>query len=131
MSSRDRLGGDSPVEDHRCGAASKALRTGNLFAKLPFDLDTELIEALTETKTVRVERIVSRGHSSPEGLWYEDPRHEWVLLVRGSATLLFESSETLKLVSGDWVEIPARRRHRVEATNSSEDTFWIAVYYEP
>jgi cupin 2 domain-containing protein len=108
----------------------KDVTTGNLFANVSLARGAELIEALAESSGVRIERIVSREHSSPEHFWYEDPRNEWVLLVSGSAELRFEGSGTFKLSPGDWILIPAGRRHRVETTSATEDTIWIAVYYD-
>lgn len=46
---------------------------GNLFADLPADLPDELFQTLAGSGDVRVERIVSRGHRSPEGFWYDQP----------------------------------------------------------
>ena len=43
----------------------------NLFADLPAHLPAELATTLLEADDVRVERIVSHGHASPEGFWYD------------------------------------------------------------
>ncbi len=43
----------------------------NLFADLSADLSEELVEVLAENKHVRIERIVSTGHASPDGFWYD------------------------------------------------------------
>lgn len=55
----------------------------NLFADLPHKLSEELVETLVESKTIRIERIVSTGHASPAGFWYENEEVEWVLVVEG------------------------------------------------
>lgn len=55
----------------------------NLLANLPTDLPGELTDALVEHESVRVERIVSTGHASPEGFWYDQEEHEWVVLLTG------------------------------------------------
>ena len=49
----------------------------NLFADLPTDLPEELVEVLTENKHVRIERIISTGHASPDDFWYDQDEHEW------------------------------------------------------
>ncbi len=104
-------------------------QSGNLFENLPDVPAEELMESLAEYSGVRVERIVSHGHASPEGFWYDQTEDEWVVLLRGSAILRFrDPDEVLSLQPGDWVSIPAHRRHRVDATATDEPTFWLAVF---
>ncbi len=107
--------------------------SGNLFEGIPAELPQEISETLGGGAggTVRIERIVSRGHRSPEDFWYDQEEEEWVVLLRGSATLRFEDPDrgTRHLVPGDWLRIPARVRHRVEATAGDEDTIWLAVFH--
>jgi len=102
----------------------------NIFQHIPADFKEELIEALLETKAVKIERIVSRGHSSPPGYWYDQDRNEYVILLKGSAGVLFEGKDDITVLGpGDYMNIPAHMRHRVEWTEPSEDTIWLAVYY--
>lgn len=102
----------------------------NLFNDIPADLREEYFETLAEADAVRIERIVSDGHATPPGEWYDQERDEWVLLVSGGATLRFEGcSEPLVLGPGDHVLIPAGSRHRVERTDSGKKTVWLAVHY--
>ena len=42
----------------------------NLFAGLPRRLPDELFTTLLDAASVRIERIVSHGHASPVGFWY-------------------------------------------------------------
>jgi cupin 2 domain-containing protein len=100
----------------------------SLFEGIPGELPEELIEVLAERSHVRIERIVSDGHSSPENFWYDQEDDEWVLLVSGSARLAFDD-ETIELKSGDHLLIPAHKRHRVEATSEAERTIWLAVHF--
>jgi cupin 2 domain-containing protein len=104
----------------------------NILAHLPDDLPQELIETLVRGQRVRIERIVSRGHISPDGFWYEQDEHEFVLVVRGSARLRFQDGveeSVIEMKAGDWLDIPARRQHRVEWTTPLEPTVWLAVFY--
>ena len=102
----------------------------NLLADLPAALPQELFEPLLTAPGVRVERIVSLGHASLPGFWYDQPEHEWVLLVRGAARLRFEGdAEPVELVPGSYLDIPAGRRHRVEWTDPTQVTVWLAVHY--
>ena len=102
--------------------------TANLFADLPADLSAELTHQLATSHSVRVERIVSRGHTSPPGFWYDQDETEWVLVVRGAARLRFEDG-CVELRPGDHVTIAARRRHRVEWTTPDEPTVWVVVFF--
>ncbi len=107
------------------------IETHNIFENIPADLPEELVETLTEGGGVRIERIVSRGHCSPEGFWYDQDSDEWVIVLTGGAKLLFEGDEsTVELKVGDYVHIPAHRKHRVEWTDQSVDTIWLAVHVE-
>lgn len=104
--------------------------TGNLFAPIPGPLSEEVIEVLVESGALRIERIVSRGHATPPGEWYDQTTHEWVVLLRGSAGLFVEGEHEPRVMRpGDHVLIPAHRRHRVEWTDPAEPTVWLAVHY--
>lgn len=100
----------------------------NLFDDIPADLPDELIETILSKPNIRIERIVSHGHASPEGFWFDQQQHEFVVLLRGAARLRFED-EVVELKSGSYIEIPAHRRHRVEWTTPSEVTIWLAIHY--
>lgn len=103
---------------------------GNLFDGLPGELENERVERLAGRGAVRVERIVSRGHASPPGFWYDQDEDEWVVVIAGSARLRFEDdAREVTLAPGDYVDIPAHARHRVEWTDPDADTVWLAVYY--
>jgi cupin 2 domain-containing protein len=103
----------------------------NLFAGVPIGLSEELVEVLAEGKHVRIERIVSTGHASPAGFWYDQEQVEWVAVLRGEAKLVFSGDEEPRhLKAGDWVTIPAHRQHRVEWTSGEEPTVWLAVFYD-
>ena len=101
----------------------------NLFEDLPDTLPEELFETLLSSAGVRVERIVSRGHASPERFWYDQDEHEWVLLLRGAARLRFEGEEAIEMQPGSFVNIAAHKRHRVEWTDPAQTTVWLAVHY--
>ena len=102
----------------------------NLFASLPSSLPAELIDVLVESGHVRIERIVSRGHATPTGEWYDEDRREWVVVLRGSAGLKFDDESDVRVLKpGDHVNIAAHRRHRVEWTDTNEPTVWLAVFY--
>lgn len=104
--------------------------TKNVFQNIPEELPEELFEILQNGNGMRIERIVSRGHASPEGFWYDQEDHEWVLLLKGAATLKFEGQrQPVDLGPGDYLNIPAHTRHRVEWTDPRQETVWLAVFY--
>ncbi len=100
----------------------------SLFSDIPVELPEELLTVLAERAGVKIERIVSDGHASPEGFWYDQEQDEWVLLISGSAVLTV-GDERVELAAGDHLLIPAHQRHRVESTSKTEKTIWLAVYY--
>lgn len=102
----------------------------NLFADLPPQLPAELVTVLLQAADLRIERIVSHGHASPDGFWYDQDRAEWVIVLAGSGRILFEGEELpVRMGPGDFVNIPAHKRHRVEWTTPDEPTVWLAVHY--
>lgn len=106
------------------------MKAGNLFGDVPDDLPEEDFGTLLDEQHFRLERIVSTGHATPEGTWYDQPQAEWVILLKGSARLLVEGEpEARRLSPGDWLLIPAHVRHRVEWTDPAQPTVWLALHY--
>ena len=102
----------------------------NLFADLPTSLTEELVNVLAENPQVRIDRIVSTGQFTKPGFRYDQDEHEWVVVLKGHARLLFEDEdEPFNMLPGDHVLIPAHRRHRVEWTTPDEATVWLAIFY--
>lgn len=107
------------------------MNINNLFADIHAGarLDTEQLDVLHEGENWRLERIVSTGHVTAPGTWYDQPGDEWVLLLRGSAELRFlDPDQTLNLGPGDHLLIPAHRKHRVEVTDAHEASVWLALH---
>jgi cupin 2 domain-containing protein len=106
------------------------VRKGNIYAAIPDRASEEIFETLVESGRVRVERIISEAHASPEGSWYDQEQGEWVMVLKGSAGLRIEGQdEPVILKPGEWIDIPAHVRHRVEWTDPEEKTIWLAVFY--
>lgn len=105
-------------------------KNDNLFQAIPAPATEEFFQTLAGHGGTRVERIVSHGHSSPPGFWYDQPQHEWVAVLKGEAVLRFErDGREVHLREGDHLDIPAHERHRVEWTAPGRDTIWLAVFY--
>ncbi len=100
----------------------------NIFADLPRHLPDELTQTLLQANNLRIERIISHGHSSPSEFWYDQEEEEWVLILQGSARLEFED-RTIEMKRGDYIHIPAHQKHRVQWTTPDEPTIWLAVFY--
>ena len=104
--------------------------TANITTDLPQPAAEEDVRILATGETSRIERIVSHGHASPEGFWYEQEMAEWVMVVSGSAGLQFEDeAEPRVLKAGDYVDIPAHRRHRLAWTDAKVPTVRLVVHY--
>jgi cupin 2 domain-containing protein len=103
-------------------------RLANLFDRILPSAAEESIEVLLAKPQLRIERIVSHGHSSPDDFWYDQDQNEWVLLVAGAARLEFEN-ELVEMSPGSFLSIPAHRRHRVQWTDPNQPTVWLAIYY--
>lgn len=101
----------------------------NLFRDLPASLAAELVDVLVEAPGVKLARIVSLGHATRPGEWYDQETNEWVILLRGRAALRFEDESARVLEPGDHVLIAAHRRHRVEWTEPSAPTVWLALHW--
>jgi cupin 2 domain-containing protein len=103
--------------------------SNNIFAQIPEQLPEELFECIIKQDNIVIERIVSNGHISPVGQWYDQAKDEWVILLQGKATLLFEKDKNLiSLAPGDYLLIPAHTRHRVEWTQPDFNTVWLAIH---
>ena len=103
---------------------------GSLLEGIPKELPEEIFDTICSTDSIMIERIVSRGHTSPEGFWYDQEKNEFILVVKGSAGLELENEkDIIVLNAGDYFNIGAHVKHRVEWTDSTCETIWLAVYY--
>jgi cupin 2 domain-containing protein len=110
---------------------TKNMKPRNLFSKIPESMPNEIYAALLKTDTFKLERIVSAGQPTPPGVWFDDATNEWVILLRGSAGLLLEGEKEETLMGpGDYIHIPAHKRHRVEWTDRKQKTVWLALHYK-
>lgn len=91
----------------------------------------EVTTVLWSSGDTRVERIVSRGHHSPDGFWYDQTEDEFVVLLDGAARLELEDGTTFALARGDTFVLPAGCRHRVAWTDPACATIWLAVFCRP
>jgi len=90
---------------------------------------TETFQDLLQSPHVRIERIISLGHTSPAEGWYDQAEHEWVLVLEGRGEITFDDGRTVALGKGDHIHIPAHCKHRVSWTDPTQATIWLAVFY--
>ena len=104
----------------------------NLFADIPAPAAEECFQTLFAGSHCCIQRIVSHGHASPPGFWYDQAWDEWVLVLQGQACLQFDKAPgEIDLGPGDALLIPAHRRHRVAWSDPAVDTLWLAVHCTP
>ena len=101
----------------------------NLLQSIPTDLTEEVFETLAMGANIKIERIISMGHSTPDKDWYDQDQDEWVMVLQGHGILEFEDAKELEMKAGDSINIPAHARHRVKWTEPNEETIWLAVFY--
>ncbi len=125
----------------------------NIFSKIPKDIPEELFEKIVESKDVKIERIISRGHTTKEGKWYNQDKNEFVIVLKGYAVIEYKDivkdkslsldsqrqtgerlmsvdyGKKIKMNVGDYLIIPAHVEHRVLETSKKEETIWLAVFY--
>ena len=102
------------------------LAPGNLLRAEDGNGKGEVFEDLLCRPGVRIERIVSRGHTTPPDKPYVQDWDEWVLVLAGSARLSLEGLGERTLTAGEHLFIPARVAHRV--TYTDDPTIWLAVH---
>ena len=100
----------------------------NLFDLSLFaNTESEQFDTLLNTGEFRLERIASFGQATPDGQWYDQAETEWVAVLRGRATLMYDDGESVPLQTGDHLLIPPHRRHRVAF--ASDDCLWLALHF--
>jgi cupin 2 domain-containing protein len=105
------------------------MRSGNIFANVSDKLDQEQSLVLLSSPQVKIERIVSTNHASPPGFWFDQDWTEWVIVLSGSAGLRIEGEGDVRtLLPGDYIELPAHTKHRVDWTDAEGPTVWLAVH---
>ncbi len=101
----------------------------NIYNEVPSSIPNEIFNDLITNESVRIERILSQGHSSPEEGWYDQDEHEWVMVIEGKGVIEFEDGRVITLSKGDYINIAAREKHKVVGTAKDVVTIWLAVFY--
>ena len=98
----------------------------NIYDLPKFPITEELTTVLAESGKVRIERIVSAGHTTG---WYDQTETEFVALLEGRAVIEFEGGKTVTLEKGDSIIIIQHERHRVCYTSADPPCIWLCVFY--
>lgn len=101
----------------------------NIFQNIPDNLSDEVSETIAESDNIKIERIISDGHTSPPDFWYDQEQNEFVILLKGSAVLEFDDGSIVEMKEGDYQVIPSHQKHRVSYTDTNVKTIWLAVFY--
>jgi len=99
---------------------------GNLFSDAEPPLTGERFEALLTHKNLVIERILSAADTTPTE--YVQPQDEWVVLLRGEATLEI-AGNAVELRCGDYLFLPAGTPHSVRRV--AEGAIWLAAHLYP
>lgn len=102
----------------------------NIFSSMPEDAGREVFEELIHHGNVRIERIISKGHTSPDDGWHDQSENEWIIVLEGSGEILFEDGSKVNLIKGDYLNIPSHSKHKVTWTDPGRLTVWLAVFYQ-
>ncbi len=105
------------------------MKLKNIFESIPDNLDEEIFELLVQSENVKIERIISKGHTSPESGWYDQEQNEWVIVLKGEAIISFENGKEVNLKAGSHINIPAHKKHKVSWTDPKIETIWLAIHY--
>jgi len=92
-------------------------------------IDAEVFEDIVRSDHVRIERILSKGQASPASGWYDQDENEWVMVLQGRGILAFDDGSEVELHAGDYINIPAHKKHRVAWTDPDRATIWLVVFY--
>jgi len=92
-------------------------------------MPNEIFEDIISTQTLRIERIVSKGQTSPETGWYDQSENEWVIVLSGFGVIEYSNGVKVTLKEGDYLNIKAHDKHRVIETSSDDATVWLAIFY--
>ncbi len=104
------------------------MKIDNIFEGLPNSPDAEVFDMLLAKGNIKIERVISQGHTSPASGWYDQEQDEWVMLMQGAATLTFEDGQETQLIVGSHLLIPAHLKHKVSWTAPNQQTIWLAVH---
>jgi cupin 2 domain-containing protein len=100
----------------------------NIFTDPGIEDTKELFEVIATLDDARIERIITQKPYSSPGQWYNQEQDEWVVLLRGNATIEIRDQGLIELRSGDYIMLPAHCQHRITRTSADPACIWLAVH---
>lgn len=97
----------------------------NIFNEIPSLVIGEDFSEILRCQNVVIERIISSD--KPDNIIYNQSQDEWVILLRGKATLQIKN-DTVNLTSGDYLFIPRNTPHQVIKTSTEPCCIWLAIH---
>ena len=102
----------------------------NLLSAPVADAGQEQHKRIQQGPGWHLDLISSNAFSNAADDWFDQTSHEWVLVLRGSATLeLQDPYERRDLSVGDHLYLHPHRRHRLERTDPDPGTLWLALHW--
>lgn len=101
----------------------------NIFSNIPSEMPNEIMESIIKTDKFRIERVVSRGHTSPENGWYDQNESEWVIVLSGYGVIEYFNGMHVTIKQGDYLNIKPHEKHKVIESSPNEPTVWLAIFY--
>jgi len=105
------------------------MKKTNIFTNIPKKLNEELFEDILNKPNIKIQRIISDGNTEEEFQWYDQNNDEWVIILQGAAIIEFKDEDDIKLETGDYINIPAHKKHKISWLNKDIKTIWLAVHY--
>lgn len=102
----------------------------NFYKNFNINKGEEFFDVLLQQKNVniKIERIISSAHKTPEGKWYNQDDDEWVIVLKGEAKIEFFDGEIFIMKEGDYLSIPKNDKHRVIYTSENPECLWLAIH---
>lgn len=94
------------------------------------DPELENFTKLIFGKRFLLEKITSKGYTTPDDKWIIEDTNEFVMLLKGKAELLFEEGQNIKLSEGDYLVIPKNAKHKVTFTSRKPLCYWLTIHYK-
>lgn len=107
-----------------------SMQKGNIFSEIPTSIPKEVFNSIIDKDGIKIERIISKGHTTEKDKWYNQEKNEWLIMLKGKAELLFKNNnQIIKMKKGDYLNISAHTEHRVTKTSKKEETIWLTIHY--
>lgn len=102
----------------------------NFFEQKEVGNGKEIFSSIFSSRGLKIKRIISKGYRTPERKWLIDDTDEFVILLKGSASIRFFNGEIKKMKRGDYIHIPPGTKHKVTYTSKKPCCYWLAIHFK-